>query len=177
MPLRGLTRFFGFFPGVRRCAASPGQLSVRLRGWADGLPTCFRALPWTICQIPPGDTVAPVLDTVGAAHFLSQVGLLFEVGRRCARGLACADSAGFRRADPVEQEAKSEPSHWCWIGQRDRLILPVKSVNSCSEALCRKFQEAGPIPGDISTEWQPPVGGTCLRPERMGIRGASKGRE
>lgn len=75
----------------------------------------------------------------------------------CA-GLACAGSAGFRGADLVEQEAKSEPSHWCWIGQRDRLILPVKSVISCSEALSRKYQEAGLIPGDKSTEWQPPRG-------------------
>jgi len=49
---------------------------------------------------------------VAAAHFLSQVGLLFEVGWG-VRGFWDAQILpDFRGADLVEQEQKGEPDHW-----------------------------------------------------------------
>lgn len=75
-----------------------------------------------------GFACAPILDMAAAAHFLSQVGLLFEV-RWDVRGFRNAQILpGFGEETLSNRKQKSEPNHWRWLGQRDRLILPAEFV-------------------------------------------------
>ena len=92
----------------------------------------------------------PVLDTATAAHFLSVVGLLFEVGLECALNAFGVLSRRLSRDVLVEQEAEGELGHWFGSGRGSTVRLPGRMKGFWFYNLCRKDQEARTIPGDRS---------------------------